>query len=69
VLKYHVVAGRHSPVGLASGKHLTTLLGTMIIPAKSRGKYRVNNAEVVCGNIQIANGTIYIVNKVLVPIP
>jgi uncharacterized surface protein with fasciclin (FAS1) repeats len=69
MLKYHVVSGRHTPADLATGKHLTTLLGTVIVPVKRRGKYRVNNAEVVCGNIQTANATIYIVNKVLVPIP
>lgn len=69
VLRYHVVSGRQTRADLASGKHLTTLLGTLIIPAKSHGKYRVNNAQVVCGDIQTANATIYIVNKVLVPIP
>jgi uncharacterized surface protein with fasciclin (FAS1) repeats len=69
VLKYHIVSGRHTPADLASGKHLTTLLGTVIIPAKSHGKYRVNNAQVVCGEIRAANATIYIVNKFLVPIP
>jgi uncharacterized surface protein with fasciclin (FAS1) repeats len=69
VVQYHVVSGRQTPADLASGKHLTTLLGTVIVPAKSRSEYRVNNAAVVCGNIQTANATIYIVNKVLVPIP
>jgi uncharacterized surface protein with fasciclin (FAS1) repeats len=68
-LKYHIVSGRQSPADLATGKHLTTLLGTVIVPVKTRSKYRVNDAQVVCGNIQTANATIYIVNKVLVPIP
>jgi uncharacterized surface protein with fasciclin (FAS1) repeats len=69
VVEYHIVSGRQTPADLASGRHLTTLLGTVIIPAKSHGKYRVNNAQVVCGGIQTANATVYIVNKVLVPIP
>jgi uncharacterized surface protein with fasciclin (FAS1) repeats len=69
VVEYHVVRGRQTPADLASGKHLTTLLGTVIVPAKSRARYRVNNAQVICGNIRTANATIYIVNKVLVPIP
>ena len=69
MLKDHVVSGRRTPAELASGRHLTTLRGTVIVPAKSRAMYRVNNAGVVCGNIQTANATIYIVNKVLVPIP
>ncbi len=69
VVKYHVVGGRQTPADLAGGKHLITLLGTVIVPAKSRSEYRVNNAAVVCGNIQTANATIYIVDKILVPIP
>ena len=69
VIEYHVVSGRQTPADLASGRHLTTLLGTVIIPAKSHGKYRVNNAQVICGGIQTANATVYIVNKILVPIP
>lgn len=69
MLKDHVVSGRLSPADLASGRHLTTRLGTVIVPVESRGKYRVNNAGVVCGNIQTANAAIYIVDKVLVPVP
>lgn len=69
MLKDHVASGRQTPADLASGRHLRTLLGTIIVPAKSRARYRVNNAGVVCGNIQTANATIYIVNKVLVPVP
>ncbi|HSR83283.1 MAG TPA: fasciclin domain-containing protein [Streptosporangiaceae bacterium] len=69
VVQFHVVKGRLTPADLASGRHLTTLLGTVIVPAKLHGRYRVNNAQVVCGNIRTANATVYIVNKVLVPIP
>jgi uncharacterized surface protein with fasciclin (FAS1) repeats len=29
--------------------------------------YEVNNADVICGNIQTANATVYIINKVLQP--
>ncbi len=69
VLEFHVVSGRKSPVDLASGQHLMTLGGTVIIPVKSASGYQVNNADIVCGNIQTANATVYIVNKVLVPRP
>jgi uncharacterized surface protein with fasciclin (FAS1) repeats len=68
-LKYQVVSGRQTPADLSTGKHLTTLLGTVIVPVKKRNDYRVNDAQVVCGNIQTTNATIYIVSKVLVPIP
>jgi uncharacterized surface protein with fasciclin (FAS1) repeats len=29
--------------------------------------YEVNSARVICGNIQTANATVYVINKVLVP--
>jgi uncharacterized surface protein with fasciclin (FAS1) repeats len=69
IVESHVVRGRQTPADLASGRHLTTLLGTVIVPTTSHGKSRVNNAQVVCTDIQTANATVYIVNKVLVPIP
>jgi uncharacterized surface protein with fasciclin (FAS1) repeats len=69
VLEYHVVSGRRTPADLATGKHLTTLRGTVIVPVKTRDGYKVNHTDVVCGNIQTANATIYIVNEVLVPLP
>jgi len=69
VLEDHIVSGRISPADLASRRRLATLRGTVIVPAKTAGGYRVNNAGVVCGNIQTANATIYIVNKVLVALP
>jgi uncharacterized surface protein with fasciclin (FAS1) repeats len=69
VLEYHVVSGRHTPRQLASGRHLTTLRGTIIIPAKSHKVYLVNSVEITCGNIQTANATVYIVSNILVPLP
>jgi uncharacterized surface protein with fasciclin (FAS1) repeats len=67
VLQYHVVNGHVPPAGLATGKPLTTQLGLPVHPAKSGDKYKINNAEVVCGNIHTSNATLYIVNKVLIP--
>jgi uncharacterized surface protein with fasciclin (FAS1) repeats len=29
--------------------------------------YEVNGANVICGNIQTANATVYVINKVLTP--
>ena len=31
------------------------------------GTYEVNNAHVVCGNVQTANATVYIIDTVLTP--
>jgi len=67
ILKYHVVNGRVTTAELASGKPLTTLEGDTLRPSKMGSVYEVNNADVICGNIQTANATVYIINKVLVP--
>lgn len=67
VLQYHVVNSRVTPAQLASGKPLTTQLGLPVHPVMSGHLYMINTAEVVCGNIQTSNATVYIVNKVLIP--
>jgi uncharacterized surface protein with fasciclin (FAS1) repeats len=67
ILKYHVVSGHVTTAELASGKALTTLEGDTLRPSKMGAVYEVNNADVICGNIQTANATVYIINKVLEP--
>ena len=67
ILKYHVVNGHVTTAELASGKALTTLEGDTLKPSKMGAVYEVNNADVICGNIHTANATVYIINKVLVP--
>ena len=67
ILKYHVVSGHITPAGLASGKPLTTLDGSALKPAKMGAVYEVNNADIICGNIHTANATVYVINKVLIP--
>ncbi|HUB40471.1 MAG TPA: fasciclin domain-containing protein [Streptosporangiaceae bacterium] len=67
VLRYHVVKGRVTPAELAARKPLPTLAGLPVHPLKSRDVYKVNGVRVICGNLQTANATIYIVDEVLVP--
>lgn len=67
ILKYHVVSGRVTPAELASGTALKTAEGGSLKGAKMGSVYEVNNASVICGNIQTANATIYVINKVLTP--
>ncbi len=67
ILTYHVVAGRYTPAELASGKAIKTLEGTTITPAMMTGTYSINGAHVVCGNVQTANATVYIIDTVLMP--
>ncbi len=67
VLTYHVVSGRYTPAQLASGMTLKTLEGGTITTAMAGGTYTVNGAHVVCGNVQTANATVYIISSVLMP--
>ena len=66
VLTYHVVSGRLTPETLA-GTH-TTLQGGTVMVAGSGESFTVNgSAKVVCGNVQTANATVYIIDGVLLP--
>jgi uncharacterized surface protein with fasciclin (FAS1) repeats len=67
ILKYHVVVGHTTPADLASGMTLTTLEGSTLKASKMGAVYEVNNAAVTCGNLHTANATVYIINKVLMP--
>jgi uncharacterized surface protein with fasciclin (FAS1) repeats len=67
ILTYHVVSGRYTPAQLASGAPLKTLEGGSVTPALMGSTYEVNKADVVCGNVQTSNATVYIINTVLTP--
>ena len=67
ILTYHVASGRQTPSNLASGMALKTLEGGTVMPAMMSGSYTVNGASVVCGNVQTANATVYIISSVLMP--
>jgi uncharacterized surface protein with fasciclin (FAS1) repeats len=64
VLEYHVVAGRLSPAQLP-GVHKTIEGGTLSVAGKGT-TFNVNGtSQVVCGNVQTANATVYIIGRVL----
>jgi uncharacterized surface protein with fasciclin (FAS1) repeats len=67
ILTYHVASGRQTPADLAAGMGLKTLEGGMVTPSLANGTYMVNKASVVCGNVQTANATVYIISSVLTP--
>ncbi|HEV2239487.1 MAG TPA: fasciclin domain-containing protein [Streptosporangiaceae bacterium] len=67
VLEYHVVNGHVTAAELASGMTLKTLEGDTLKAARMGAVYEVNNADITCGNIQTANATVYVINKVLIP--
>ncbi|MEV2279048.1 fasciclin domain-containing protein [Nocardiopsis sp. NPDC049922] len=67
VLTYHVVEGRQSPADLENGA-FTSLQGGEVTAEGSGEDFTVNgDARVVCGDVQTANATVYIVDTVLMP--
>ena len=67
VLQYHVVPGKLAPEDLA-GTH-KTLQGGEVTVKGSGEDFTVGDAgaKVICGNVQTANATVYIIDGVLTP--
>ena len=65
VLTYHVVDQRRSPAELDGT--LPTLQGGTLTTAGSEDAYTVNDARVLCGNVQTRNATVYLIDTVLLP--
>ena len=73
ILTHHVIQGRLTPDQLA-GEH-TTLAGDKVTIAGSGENFTVAGegtvtgmqASVICGNVQTANATVYIIDTVLMP--
>ncbi|WP_404385448.1 fasciclin domain-containing protein [Knoellia locipacati] len=65
VLTNHVVEGKIAPDEIA-GDHKTLGGGTITV-AGSGEEFTVGEANVICGNVQTANATVYIIDGVLLP--
>jgi uncharacterized surface protein with fasciclin (FAS1) repeats len=71
ILTHHVIQGRLAPDELA-GTH-TTLAGDEVTIAGSGEAFTIEGtvtetpASVICGNVQTANATVYIIDQVLAP--
>ncbi|HZE34340.1 MAG TPA: fasciclin domain-containing protein [Actinoallomurus sp.] len=66
ILTYHVVGQKVAPDALGSGS-FKTLQGGMVTTSGSGESYKVNDSNVVCGNVQTANATVYIIDTVMMP--
>jgi uncharacterized surface protein with fasciclin (FAS1) repeats len=65
ILTYHVVPGQAGP-SQVGGTH-ATVQGADVTVTGQGGDLRVNNASVVCGGVQTANATVYMIDTVLMP--
>jgi uncharacterized surface protein with fasciclin (FAS1) repeats len=65
VLTYHVVPGQIAPSDI-SGEQ-TTVQGAAVEVSGSGDDLKVNDANVICGGVQTANATVYLIDSVLMP--
>lgn len=65
ILTYHVVPGQASPAQ-AVGTH-KTVQGADLTVTGHGNELKVNDASVVCGGVQTANATVYLIDSVLMP--
>ena len=65
VLTHHVVGGRLTPEDVA-GEH-ETLNKDMITVEGSGEEFTAEGANVVCGNVQVANANVYLIDSVMMP--
>jgi uncharacterized surface protein with fasciclin (FAS1) repeats len=70
ILTYHVVEGQASPAQVV-GTHKTMEGADVTVTGMPMGMMgndlKVNDASVVCGGVQTANATVYLVDTVLMP--
>lgn len=67
VVRHQAVPASVTPERIARGVTVSSLSGSRLTLAKHGPRYEVNGATVVCGNIKTANGTIYVIDRVLLP--
>ncbi len=65
VLTYHVVPGQIAPSDIA-GEQTTVQGGTVEVTGEG-DNLQVNGANVICGGVQTANATVYLIDSVLMP--
>ncbi|HEV7790307.1 MAG TPA: fasciclin domain-containing protein [Pseudonocardia sp.] len=67
ILTYHVVGQKITPADLASGD-FKTLEGASLKTSGTGEDFTINGtSHVICGNVQTANATVYIIDSVLMP--
>ncbi|GJF09744.1 immunogenic protein MPT70 [Mycolicibacterium cyprinidarum] len=65
ILTYHVVPGQTSPSQVV-GTH-ATVQGADVTVTGDPNALKVNDASIVCGGVQTANATVYMIDTVMMP--
>ncbi len=67
ILLYHVVAGKVMSTDLSDGMTADTLQGSPVTFTISESGAMVNDANIVAADIEVANGVIHVIDKVILP--
>jgi uncharacterized surface protein with fasciclin (FAS1) repeats len=67
ILKYHVLAGSIRLAGALEAEDAKTITGESISVTFSDGKIKVNDSTLINSDIQCSNGTIHVIDSVLLP--
>ena len=67
ILKFHVVAGDLGSHDLADGARLETLAGIGAVISQTEGGFNIENARIVKTDIDVSNGVIHIIDRVILP--
>jgi hypothetical protein len=67
VLTYHVVEGDMTEQDLVDAGTVETLEGGELTIEGDADEFTVNGAPMLCGGIEVANGTVYVIGEVLTP--
>lgn len=65
ILTYHVVPGQITPDEITGTQ--TTVQGGDVEVTGEGDSLKVNDANVICGGVQTANATVYLIDSVLTP--
>lgn len=67
ILKFHVVAGDLGSQALADGARLETLAGIDAVISQTEGGFNIENARIVTTDIDVSNGVIHVIDRVILP--
>ena len=66
ILTYHVIEGQMTPDEIA-GQTLTTVQGDELEISGEGDSLKAQDASVICGGVQTANATVYLIDSVMMP--
>ena len=67
ILTYHVVAGDVKAADLSDGQMIETVQGDDLTVSIDGDKVMINDAQVVQADVEASNGTVHVIDAVLIP--